>query len=705
MYASFNSGELTPLLWDRVKFERYAPGAMLLDNFIVTKHGPIFHRPGSLFVNYAKRNDALDFNQDKKRLKKFVFNRTQVFMLEFGHKYIKFYTYDSAGDPITVQKDGADYIVETPYRAEDLPELRFTQSMDTIYIAHSLYHPRVLMRHAANNWDFGNFNKQDGPYEVENTDKNKKLKVEAKTGTEVALTANFDCFNTNMVKRLVRLTHSKKPGWGVITAVTDAKNAKIEIKKEIADTAETSSWRLGAWYGTEGDGATAHYPAAVAFHMERLYFGGGLYTPQTVQGSRPGDFPVFSPTDDEDLVTDDMAVMFSLATDELNSIVWLKSTDSLYIGTIGPEFKLTVSGSEVITPSNFQFQRISNYGSSRVEPQFIGNSIIFSQNSLRTLRELTYNFSTDKYVAQDISVLGEHLTAPGLNSFNFQQEPHSIIWATQQVHENQLADTVERAGGRLIGLTYDKEQNVMAWHRHTIGGTEVEIESVECVFNDTIQQDQVWFCCGRKLNGQYVRTVEVIDKDFRMESPLEEMYFVDCGIKYNAYKLPKDHEDYGLGVKHLKGLNWLAGEKVRITVDGAMHPDKIVNEDGTLDLEYEGKFITVGLYAPAKYQSLYLDPEAGGTNFAQGHMQNIPKALIRFYRTMGGKFGPTFDKLEPIEYRTPQDAMDTAVPLFTGEKTVHFPSEWAHNSQVCVVQDDPLPMTILAILPEIKVVR
>ena len=705
MYASFNSGELTPLLWDRVKFERYAPGAMLLDNFIVTKHGPIFHRPGSLFVNYAKRNSDLDFNYDKKRLKKFVFNRTQVFMLEFGHKYVKFYTYDEAGDPITVQKDGADYVLETPYRAEDLAELRFTQSMDTVYIAHSLYHPRTLVRYAANNWAFAKFDKQDGPYEVENTDKNKKLKVAAKTGTGIALTANFDCFNANMVGRLVRMTISKKPGWGVITAVTDAQNAKIDIKKEIADTTETTGWRLGAWYGAEGSTTNSHYPAAVAFHMERLYFGGGLYTPQTVQGSRPGDFPVFSPTDDEDLVTDDMAVMFSLATDELNSIVWLKSTDSLYIGTIGPEFKLTVTGSEVITPSNFQFQRISNYGSSRTEPQFIGNSIIFSQNSLRTLRELTYNFSTDKYVAQDISILGEHLTAPGLNSFNYQQEPHSIIWATQQVHENQLTGKIERTGGRLVGLTYDKEQNVMAWHRHTLGGQEVEVESVECVFNDTAQQDQVWYCCRRKLGGQYVRTIEVIDKDFRMESPLEDMYFVDCGIKYNAYKLAQDDPNYGLGVKHLAGLNWLAGEKVKITVDGAMHADKVVSADGTLDLEYEGKFITVGLYAPAKYQSLYLDPEAGGTNFAQGHMQNIPKAFIRFYRSMGGKFGPSFDKLEPVEYRTPQDAMDSAIPLFTGEKTVHFQSEWAHKAQICIVQDEPLPMTILAVIPDIKVVR
>lgn len=234
MYASFNSGELTPLLWDRVKFERYAPGAMLLDNFIVTKHGPIFHRPGTFFVNYAKRNSDLDFNYDKKRLKKFVFNRTQVFMLEFGHKYIKFYSYDAAGDPITVQKDGADYIVKTPYRAEDLPELRFTQSMDTIYIAHTLYHPRTLVRNSSNNWSFAKFDKQDGPYEVENTNSSRKLKVSAKTGTGVALTANFNCFDSNMVGRLVRMTISKKPGWGVISAVTDAKNAKIDIKKEIA---------------------------------------------------------------------------------------------------------------------------------------------------------------------------------------------------------------------------------------------------------------------------------------------------------------------------------------------------------------------------------------------------------------------------------------------------------------------------------------
>ena len=91
-------------------------------------------------------------------------------MLEFGHKYIRFYTYDADGNALLVQKDGEAYEVETPYRAEDLTELRFTQSMDTVYITHSLYHPRTLIRHAVNNWEFGKFDNVDGPYEVENTD-------------------------------------------------------------------------------------------------------------------------------------------------------------------------------------------------------------------------------------------------------------------------------------------------------------------------------------------------------------------------------------------------------------------------------------------------------------------------------------------------------------------------------------------------------
>ena len=704
MSASFNSGELSPLLWNRVKFERYAPGAMLLQNFIVTKHGPFFRRPGSLYVDFAKRS-TLDFNLDKKRFKRFTFNRTQVFMLEFGHKYIRFFTYDIDGNPIKVMKDGAEYVVETPYRAEDLTELRFTQSMDTVFITHSLYKSRTLVRKASSNWTFGEFVTVDGPYENENLDTTKTMSVAAVAVGSTTLTANFDIFTQEMIGRYVRLTLNKKPGWGKITAVTSLRVATFEIKSAIAATTATSSFFLGAWYGTEGNAATAHYPAAVSFHMERLYFGGGLYTPQTIQGSRPGDFPAFPPTDADDLVTDDMAVSFTLATDELNAIAWIKSTDSLYIGTIGPEFKLTTDASTVITPAVFQFSRITNYGSSPIEPQFVGNSIIFSQNSLRTLRELTYQYTEDKFVANDISLLGEHLTSVGLSSFNYQQEPHNIIWSTQCVREQNNEGIVERTGGLLLGLTYDKEQNVIAWHRHTIGGEEVEIEYVESAFNYALQQDQVWYVARRKLNGQYVRTIEVLDKDFRMDVPQRDIYFVDCGVKYNAYKLPIADPNYGKAVSSLTGLTWLANTTVQVTVDGATHPEKVVSATGELDLDYAGKYIAVGLGSVARYQSLYLDPEVGDKSFAQGYTQNIPECTVRFFRTMGGSMGPTFDKLQPIEYRTPGDLMDTALPLFSGEKKIQFESTYQTSAQICIEQTEPQPMTILAVIPKVRVVK
>jgi hypothetical protein len=704
MYSSFNSGELSPLLWNRVKYDRYAPGAMLLQNFIVTKHGPIFRRPGTLFVDYANRVELIDFDLDKKRFKKFTFNRTQVFMLEFGEGYIRFFSYDSVGNPIKVLSEGVEYKITTPYKASDLTDLRFTQSLDTIYITHSLYKPRILLRKAAANWEFSDYVHKDGPYETENLDESKTLQVSATTGT-ATLTSNFDIFTSEMIGRHVRITISKKPGWGKITAVAGLRSATIAIQSTINGTTATVNWFLGAWYGTEGDSTESHYPAAVAFHMERLYFCGGLFTPQTIWGSRPGDFSVFSPTDEDDLVTDDMGVAFNLATDELNSIVWIKSTDSLYIGTIGPEFKLNTDNADTITPANFLFARISNYGSSRIEPQFIGNSIIFSQNSLRTLRELTYKFSEDKYQAADISLLGEHLTAVGLSSFNYQQEPHSIIWSTQRVIENNNEGEIERNGGLLLGLTYDKEQNVIAWHRHLLGGNDVEVEYVESIFNDSIQQDQIWLIVRRKINDEYVRTIEVMDKDFRVDTPLKDIYFVDCGVKYNAYSFDPEAEEYGIAVSELSGLTWLKNETVQVTVDGARHPDVTVSNEGTVTLNFPGKYITIGLQMISKYESLYIDPEAGGSTAAQGHVQNISEVLVRFYRTMGGKIGPTCDKLVPIEYRTPQDAMGEAIPLFTGEKRMPVDSNYATSAQVCITQEEPLPMMILAILPRIKVAR
>ena len=43
-------------------------------------------------------------------------------------------------------------------------------------------------------------------------------------------------------------------------------------------------------------------------------------------------------------------------------------------------------------------------------------------------------------------------------------------------------------------------------------------------------------------------------------------------------------------------------------------------------------------------------------------------------------------------------AMDTAVPMFTGDKEISFPAGYDNDAQVVIRQSQPLPMTVVAIM-------
>jgi hypothetical protein len=47
-------------------------------------------------------------------------------------------------------------------------------------------------------------------------------------------------------------------------------------------------------------------------------------------------------------------------------------------------------------------------------------------------------------------------------------------------------------------------------------------------------------------------------------------------------------------------------------------------------------------------------------------------------------------------------SMDTAVPLFTGDKEIEFPGGYDDDAKIFVRQTQPLPMTVLAIYPRLN---
>tara|TARA_B110000046_G_scaffold126931_1_gene133323 strand:- start:813 stop:2093 length:1281 start_codon:yes stop_codon:yes gene_type:complete len=87
----------------------------------------------------------------------------------------------------------------------------------------------------------------------------------------------------------------------------------------------------------------------------------------------------------------------------------------------------------------------------------VDNTVIFIQRQQRKLREFTYAFESDSYQSPDLTILSPQVAKGGISEIAYQQEPNTTIWAV-------------KADGQLVGLTYLRDQQVIAWHRHKIGG-------------------------------------------------------------------------------------------------------------------------------------------------------------------------------------------------------------------------------------------
>jgi hypothetical protein len=114
-------------------------------------------------------------------------------------------------------------------------------------------------------------------------------------------------------------------------------------------------------------------------------------------------------------------------------------------------------------------------------------------------------------------------------------------------------------------------------------------------------------------------------------------------------------------------------------------------------LERSGNIVHVGQHYDSTIKTLRM--EAGAADgVAQGKIMRIHAVTVRFTDTVGASLGPDISDLDRITFRDSSMSMDQAVPLFTGDKEIAFPSGYDNNAQIVVQQDQPLPMTITAIM-------
>ena len=371
---------------------------------------------------------------------------------------------------------------------------------------------------------------------------------------------------------------------------------------------------------------------------------------------------VSSPSQDDD------AISRTIAAQQVHEIRHMVPITTLLLMTSSGEWKCwSGSGSDVLTPSSAVLKQQSANGCSHVPPVVVGGTVLYTLGS--AVRSLAYDWSSDAYTGTDLAVLSSHLMrGHTIADWAWAAEPDKVVW-------------VVRDDGALLSLTYMKEQDVAAWCRHdTAGGA---FESVAAVREGS--EDAVYFVVRRTIGGQTKRFVERLHS--RRFATVRDCFFVDCGLTYS-----------GPATKTLGGLSHLEGQKVAILADGNVFPQQTVT-GGKVALPQAVSVAHVGLPITADAETLNPEP---GQGTIQGRRKRVTAVTLRVEQTRGLKVGPDADHLTEFKERKSQP-YGAPIELLTGDEKIAIGTAWAQTGSVFIRQSQPLPASILAIIPEIDV--
>ena len=663
--TNFTGGELSPRLDGRNDLAKYPTGCKTLENMIIYPHGSAARRSGTQYVAEVKDSTK------ETRLIPFEFSTTQTYILEFGDQYIRFYK-----DNGQILSGGVAYEISSPYLEAELFDIKFAQSADVMYLCHPNHAVRKLSRTGHTAWTLTEVDFQNGPF----MDHNISTTTLAAGHTAVGSSGNLTLSSTTGVNNdqgwlttdVGRLVHFKDGHYKITAYTSPTVAVSICIASPSSGSASTD-FALGSFSDTTG------HPSCVTFFEQRLVFAATLSQPQTLFFSKSGDYENM---DDNyhGTVADDDAIIYTIASNQVNAIRFMTATRTLIIGTAGGEFAVSGGGTDIaITPTNILIKKQSNNGAANVDALAVGNATLFLQRAKRKLRELAYNFDVDGYIAPDLTILAEHISEGGFKQLSYQQEPNQIIWCV-------------RNDGQLIGLTYQREQQVVAWHRHIFGGSfgsgNAICESVATIPTDDSEY-QTWVIVKRTIDGTTKRYIEYIHNLNFDQTDDTTFNFLDSQLSYD-----------GSPATTISGLSHLEGQTVSVLADGATHPDVVVSS-GEITLSRSASKVKVGLAFTSLLQTMRID--AGSQNgTSQSKTKRIYEITLRLYETLGVEVGPDLNNMERIPFRSSADLMDSSVSVFTGDKEIEFRGNYETDGFIFVRQNQPLPLTILSLYPKLQ---
>lgn len=442
-------------------------------------------------------------------------------------------------------------------------------------------------------------------------------------------------------------------GVAVVEKYISSRQVSVRIEQQFASEDFCENWAEGAFSPSAG------YPSCVFVYQDRLGFAGTFKEPQTLWFSKTSSYYDFGHARGDLLDSDSFGV--KLSGKSLNPIYSVIVSNKLLIFTGGSEWTLVATGG-ILTPYNIQVSQQSERGASRTRPFLVGNRTLYVQARGGVLRDFYYDYSSDSYTGNDLTILSKHLFFnKQIKEMAYQQEPDNLIWCI-------LSD------GTALTLTYVAEQNICAWTRHETKGN---FKSV-CVAASH-GYDEVWFAVER--NGKYF--IERLVKRLSSKAP-EDQIFLDACVSRKSEEMFTEVS----GLEHLQGL-----EGICLLADGNWIADIDIT-DGKITLPSACKCVHIGLGYSAELATLpiYL----AQLSLPYSRKYRTVSAMIKLLDSRGGRVGAEGQSFKEMGSAS-VEKMDIPRPLQTEDCEISLQADHRYFPSIIFRQPYPLPVTLLAV--------
>lgn len=552
-------------------------------------------------------------------------------------------------------------------------------------------------------------------------------------------------------------------GFGIarITAVaSDGLSATADVISRIPENAIGSDkasykWARYAWNSING------YPATVVYYQQRLYFAASSAYPQTIWASRTGDYKDFGKSNP---VQDDDRIVYTYAGRQVNEIRHLIDVGSLVVLTSGGEFVATGDQNKVLTPSSFSLSSQGSNGSSDVPPIAVSNIALFIQEKGSVVRDLAYSFDVDGFQGNDLTILANHLfqkrsivdwsfcIVPFSSAFcvrddgkllvlTYLRDQQVFAWSPQssagkyestcgigegsedaiyfvvnRTINGQVVRYIERLSSRQFtndldaffvdsGLSYDGRNT--EGRTATISGGSGNW-SYQVPYTLTMSGSSYFSAgdVGAQIQFPYTGTDPVDGTDVAKQLRCD-IISVESG---NSVTITANRDipevlqnnattNWTMARQTFSGLEHLEGQTVNILSDASVEPQKVVT-GGAVTLEKPGGVVHIGLPINAQFETLDININGQETLLDKKQLISTVTLVVNASRgiwasTPGGQW-----------YEYPQrefEFYDDPVEDATGKVEVKLDSNWEKNGRLKIRQTDPLPLSVLAVIPRITV--